>query len=58
MTFSISYTAFSVNFAMLISSRIIVGLATGMTCISANTFVAEIASADIRGMLGMQKNCS
>ncbi|XP_068206136.1 facilitated trehalose transporter Tret1-like [Palaemon carinicauda] len=45
-------TIFAQNFAMLISSRIVVGLATGITCIAANTYIGELASVDIRGTLG------
>ncbi|KAK7066789.1 Solute carrier 2 (Facilitated glucose transporter) member 8 [Halocaridina rubra] len=45
-------TIFAQNFAMLISSRIIVGLSTGITCISVPTYIGELASIDIRGTLG------
>ncbi|XP_066964873.1 facilitated trehalose transporter Tret1-like [Macrobrachium rosenbergii] len=45
-------TIFAQNFAMLISSRVVVGLAIGINCIAANAYIGELASVEIRGTLG------
>ncbi|XP_047740713.1 uncharacterized protein LOC108674318 [Hyalella azteca] len=40
------------NFAMLIAGRIFVGVSAGVATIAVPTYIGEIASPDIRGMLG------
>ncbi|KAF2359663.1 Major facilitator sugar transporter-like [Trinorchestia longiramus] len=43
---------FSSNYAMLITGRLICGIAVGIKGIAINTYIGEIASSDIRGFLG------
>ncbi|XP_018019695.1 facilitated trehalose transporter Tret1 [Hyalella azteca] len=44
--------ALAVNFPMLLAGRIGTGVFVGLTCVSVNTYIGEIASSDIRGTLG------
>ena len=37
---------------MLIVGRIVTGLSSGVVCVTVPNYIAEIASADIRGTLG------
>jgi len=52
--FALSYLllACAKNVWMLLIGRFLTGIASGMTTISAPTYVSEISSANIRGMLG------
>ncbi|KAF2359665.1 Sugar/inositol transporter [Trinorchestia longiramus] len=43
---------FTSNFAMLVSGRIFCGICAGLVSISVPTYLGEIASSDIRGLLG------
>ena len=45
-------TGFGQNFEMILSGRVISGLATGMTTVVVPTYIGEFASPEYRGMLG------
>ncbi|KAF2360035.1 Sugar/inositol transporter [Trinorchestia longiramus] len=42
----------SVNLSMLLVGRVATGLFVGLTCVTVNTYIGEIASSNIRGTLG------
>lgn len=43
---------FAQNFAMLLVGRVLTGLCCGITSVAVPTYIAEYASADVRGTLG------
>ncbi|XP_018007854.1 facilitated trehalose transporter Tret1 [Hyalella azteca] len=43
---------FGRSFWALVTGRTLTGMFTGITCVAVNTYIGEISSSDIRGMLG------